>query len=66
MVPLYPLQRWGWAGSVGIWFAVVLLLQTGVLNNTPLRDYQGAIALAFLAFVVYSWVWPPILRRIVK
>lgn len=66
LLPLYPMQKWGWAGSIGIWFAVVLLLGSGVLQNTPLGPHQTTLALIFLGWVVYSWVWPPILKRLLK
>jgi tetratricopeptide (TPR) repeat protein len=64
LLPLWPMQKWGWAGSVGIWLAVVALLRSDILVETPLEAYQTAIALVFLGYVVYSWVWPPVLKRI--
>lgn len=66
LLPLLPMQKWGWAGSIGVWFAVVLLLGSGVLDNTPLGPHQNTIALIFIAWVIYSWVWPPILKSVVK
>lgn len=64
LLPLWPMQKWGWAGSIGIWLAVIVLLRTDVLDGTPLQAWQGTIAIVFLAYVVYSWVWPPLLRRL--
>jgi tetratricopeptide (TPR) repeat protein len=64
LLPLWPMQKWGWAGSIGIWLAVAALLRSDILVETPLEAYQAAIAFAFIGYVVYSWVWPPILKRI--
>jgi predicted Zn-dependent protease len=63
MKPLYPFQRWGWGASIAVWFFVVLVAG-------PLSALAGpGVSVAFIAlwvlFVIYSWVWPPILRRIV-
>ncbi|MEM1260842.1 MAG: tetratricopeptide repeat protein [Pseudomonadota bacterium] len=64
MKPLWPMQRFGWAGSIGIWFGAVLLFRSGVLDGTPtLANYLVG---ALLIYVVYSWVWPPLLRRILR
>lgn len=64
LLPLWPMQKWGWAGSIGIWLVVVVLLRSDILVDTPLEAYQGTIALIFLGYVVYSWVWPPMLKRL--
>ena len=60
MIPLRPMQKWGWGASIAIWFVVVMLLR-GV-KGTPLEPYIWPFTIVFLAFVVYSWVWPPILK----
>ena len=59
MKPLWPMQKWGWGGSIAIWFGAVLLLRSDFLP-----EYQGYIAVALIVYVVYSWVWPPILKRL--
>ncbi len=64
LVPLWPIQKWGWAASIGIWLAVVVLLRSEILVDTPFEGYQAPIALVFLVYVVYSWVWPPLLKRL--
>lgn len=58
--PLWPLQRWGWAGSIGLWLGVIVLYQ--VLRRVA-PDALGPVSLVMLAYVAYSWVWPPVLRR---
>ena len=56
--PLWPLQRFG---SVPVWFgAVGLILVTGRLASPRV---SSILALTYLAWCVYSWVVPPLLRR---
>ncbi len=64
MVPLRPMQRWGWGASIAIWFVVVLLFRS--VRGTPIEPYVLPFAIVFIAYVVYSWVWPPILKRSVR
>jgi tetratricopeptide (TPR) repeat protein len=58
--PLWPLRRWGWAASVGLWVLVVLGYQ--VLERVAPQAVGGFTAVV-LAYVAYSWVWPPLLTR---
>jgi predicted Zn-dependent protease len=64
MVPLKPLQRWGWGASIAVWFVMVVLLRN--VEGTPFEPFALPILVVFLAFVVYSWVWPPILKRLIR
>lgn len=66
MLPLWPMRKWGWGGSIGLWLIVVLLLRSEVLASTPLAGLEGPIAFTFLGYVVYSWVWPPLLKRLLR
>ncbi|MEL6447580.1 MAG: hypothetical protein AAFQ62_06545 [Pseudomonadota bacterium] len=66
MIPLWPMQKWGWGGAIAIWFLAVTLFRSTVLDGTPFEAYKGAIAGVFLGYVIYSWVWPPLLRRIMR
>ncbi|MEN7342447.1 MAG: tetratricopeptide repeat protein, partial [Pseudomonadota bacterium] len=59
MKPLWPVIKWGWGGSIAIWLVFMLYMKSGVL-----AEYQGTVALVFLGFVIYSWVWPWLLKRI--
>ncbi len=58
--PLRPLQRWGWYASVGLWVFAIVGLQ--VLQRTA-PAMAGPATMVLLAYVIYSWVWPPLLRR---
>lgn len=60
MLPLWPMQRWGWAASIALWFMMIVTIR--VLGPVS-PGAVGILAICFLAYVVYSWVWPPILRR---
>ncbi len=66
MRPLWPMQRFGWAGSIAIWGVIVVLLRGNVLDSLNLAQLQVPIAMVFVVYVIYSWVWPPILGKILK
>lgn len=66
LLPLWPMQKWGWAGSVGIWLIAIGIINSGLLDDPPLDAYKGPFTMAILIYVVYSWVWPPILKRILR
>lgn len=61
MRPLYPILRWGWAGSFGLYGGFIALntLGRGVLP-APLLF---AVSVAWISYALYSWVYPPILKR---
>jgi predicted Zn-dependent protease len=64
MKPLWPFQRWGWGASIAAWFIIVLGLKG--LQNSPLQAGANTVGFAVLFYVVYSWVWPPLLRRLMR
>ena len=63
LLPLYPMQRWGWAGA-----AVVTIIGFGVVTaakgSLP-KDQAAVASTLWLAYVVYSWVWPRMLRNLI-
>ncbi len=62
-LPLWPLNRWGWAASAGLWVLTLFLL-----NLAP-RIAPGSgpvVSYALLAYVAYSWIYPPLLKRWLK
>lgn len=61
LMPMWPMQKFGWGGSVAIWFVAVIFF-----NFAPDNSLTNIIALAFLIYVAYSWIWPPILRKIMR
>jgi len=63
MLPLWPVVRFGWAGSVAIWLLAAVGLSTLRRSDAELA---GTIGLVLLAYVAYSWIWPPILKRLLR
>jgi len=63
MWPLWPVVRFGWTGSVGIWLLAVFGLNA-LRRSDP--ELAGTIGLVVLAYVAYSWIWPPILKRLLR
>jgi tetratricopeptide (TPR) repeat protein len=60
MWPLWPMQRWGWGASIGLW--LVMLLGMRALEKVA-PQWVGPAWIVLLVYVIYSWVWPPIFRR---
>jgi tetratricopeptide (TPR) repeat protein len=63
MLPLWPMQRFGWAGSVGLWLIFFFGLRFAARANAPLA---GTLAIVVLVYVVYSWTWPALLKRLMR
>ena len=63
MSPLWPVRRFGWVASAVVWVLFVALALF-VLPTLPEPLAMG-IWITFLVYVVYSWVYPTILRWLV-
>lgn len=63
MLPLWPLVRFGWGGSVAIWLIAAIGLSALRRSDPALA---GTIGMVLLAYVAYSWIWPPLLRRLMR
>jgi predicted Zn-dependent protease len=61
MKPLWPLQKWGWGASAVMWLGGVLVIR-GLARTAP--QIATPVALVWLAYCVYSWVWPPLIRKL--
>ena len=61
MKPLWPLQKWGWGASAVMWLGGIVMIR-GLARAAP--ELATPVALAWLAYCIYSWVWPPLARRI--
>lgn len=61
MIPLWPVLKFGWAGSIAIWLIAVLYF-----SFAPPGRVTTGVLIALLAYVVYSWVWPPLLARWIR
>jgi predicted Zn-dependent protease len=60
MIPLRPLQKYGWGASIGMWLAAVVGAR---LINKYSPQWAMAFTITVLVYVVYSWVWPPLFRK---
>jgi tetratricopeptide (TPR) repeat protein len=62
MLPLYPVQRWGWSAAIVITVVAIFGLRamTGVLPD----DTVNTLSYVWLGYVIYSWTWPHILRKL--
>lgn len=64
LLPLYPMQRWGWGGAIAVWaIGVVVLLPLSRAYLPPAG--AAAVMWTWLAYVVYSWVAPILVRKLV-
>jgi tetratricopeptide (TPR) repeat protein len=63
MLPLYPMQRWGWGGAAVV--SVAGIIGVRAMGNAVQEPFQSVIVYTWLTYVVYSWVWPSILRRMI-
>jgi predicted Zn-dependent protease len=61
MKPLWPLQKWGWGASAAMWGGAFVIAR--VLEKSAPQLYFPFVVF-WLAYAVYSWVWPPLIRRI--
>ena len=59
-LPLRPLQRFGWAGSAAIWFGAIVVLRWAGRAEVP---WALPLAGLYLAWVLYSWIYPPLMKR---
>ncbi|WP_161973632.1 tetratricopeptide repeat protein [Hwanghaeella grinnelliae] len=62
MLPLWPLQKFGWVASITLWVAAFVGLRALSQVDRPLA---GILSICVLIYVAYSWIWPTLLRRII-
>jgi tetratricopeptide (TPR) repeat protein len=60
MRPLWPLRRWGWGASMAIWLVGMAVMRTMAPINPVIAVVFGG---CIITYAIYSWVWPPLLRR---
>ena len=61
MKPLWPLQKWGWGASAAMWLGGIVVIR-GLSLSAP--ELATPVAFFWLGYCIYSWVWPPLIRRI--
>ena len=63
MLPLWPLNRWGWGASAAFYF-ITLLAMNLIRNDAPTA--AGIATWTILGYCAYSWIYPPLLTRWLK
>ncbi len=61
MLPLWPFARFGWGGSAVIW--VLAVGASTLVRRFASPEAAGSVAIVCMAYILYSWIWPPLLRR---
>lgn len=62
--PLWPVRRFGWAASASIWAVTVIAII--FLQSSPYELLIVPIIAIFLLYVVYSWIYPPLMSRLLR
>lgn len=62
-IPLWPLNRWGIAATITLWLGWMLVYK---FLSSYAPQVAGPAAAFILGYCVYSWVFPPLLRRWLK
>lgn len=60
LLPLWPLQRWGWGATIAVWLLTVV---GGRALGQLAPQWQEPFYFVMIGLVIYSWVWPPLLRK---
>lgn len=59
LLPMWPMVKFGWAGSAAVWVLGIVLLR----STASLGTLGGVMVGVWLLYVVYTWAWPPLLER---
>jgi tetratricopeptide (TPR) repeat protein len=63
LLPLYPMRRWGWSGAAVV--TAIGIIGVRLAGHTLPPAIALTIAYVWLGYVVYSWVWPRILQKLI-
>jgi tetratricopeptide (TPR) repeat protein len=63
MLPLYPMVRWGWGGAAAV--TIIGMIGVRVAGHALPTALALTIVYGWLAYVLYSWVWPGILKKLI-
>ncbi len=61
LLPLYPMQRWGWTGAIVVTLVGITAVRFSERTLPP--GLAELLAWLWIAYVIYSWTWPRLLRR---
>jgi hypothetical protein len=57
------MRRWGWNGAAVV--TAIGIIGVRLAGHTLPPDIAVTIAYVWLGYVIYSWVWPRILRKLI-
>ena len=60
LLPMWPLRKWGWGASVAMWLGGIVLIRF-LDKAAPAAAFP--VAMVVLTYAIYTWVWPPLIRR---
>ena len=63
MVPMYPMQRWGWGGAVALTAAGMIGLRFAAASWPA--SIVTPLTFIWLGYAIYTWTWPSILRKLI-
>jgi tetratricopeptide (TPR) repeat protein len=63
LLPLYPMRRWGWSGAAVV--TAIGILGVRLAGRTLPPSLALTVAYVWLGYVIYSWVWPRILQKLI-
>jgi tetratricopeptide (TPR) repeat protein len=63
LLPLYPMRRWGWGGAAAV--TAIGLIGVRIAGQTLPPETAEIITFVWLGYVIYSWVWPSILNKLI-
>jgi hypothetical protein len=63
LLPLYPMRRWGWGGAAAI--TAIGIIGVRIAGQTLPPQTAEIISFVWLGYVIYSWVWPGILNKLI-
>jgi tetratricopeptide (TPR) repeat protein len=64
LLPLYPMLRWGWVGAAVVTVVGIFILQN-LKNTLPEATYK-TVQHIWLGYIIYSWIWPAILKKLIR
>ena len=63
MLPLYPMMRWGWGGAATV--TLIGIIGVRIAGHALPTGLALTVIYGWLAYVIYSWVWPPLLKKLI-
>ena len=63
MIPMYPMQRWGWGGAAVL--TVAGMIGVRVAGASLPESIVTPLVYVWLGYCIYTWTWPSILRKLI-